>query len=146
MLDAARIAGFASSWDITDPRTGKSTQQSMRLLSEPVAVALAAARDRKEPGVVTVVNFGTGYFDVAVLEVGDGVFEVKATGGAQMSGGTTILSDPIIEKYRTILLETLRAAGLNWDSVEEVFLSGWMRWQPRVRQLVRETFGREGVE
>jgi len=144
-LEAARIAGFAPLWDITDPKTRKSARQPMRLLSEPVAVALAA-RARKEPGVVAVVNFGAGHLDVALLDVGDGVFEVKATDGAPMPGGMDQLSEPLIERCRAVLLQTLKDARLKPDDVEKVFLTGGTTRLPRVRQIVREVFGREGVE
>src|SRR5262249_51499731 len=86
-LEAARIAGVVAMVDITDRLTGKATGQPMGLLSEPVAVALAATWDRKEPGRVAVVNLGAGHLDVAILDVGDGVFEVKATGGDPTLGG-----------------------------------------------------------
>ncbi|MBI1914837.1 MAG: Hsp70 family protein [Planctomycetes bacterium] len=143
-LEAARIAGFSSLWDITDPKTGKSARQPMRLLSEPVAVALSAARDRKEPGLVAVVNFGSAHLDVAILDVGDGVFEVKATDGVPMPGGMDQLSEPLVEQCRAILLRTLQAAKLKPDKIEEVFLAGSRIRRPRVRQLVWEVFGRDG--
>src|SRR2546423_10471319 len=65
-LEAARIAGFDTEWELTDPKTRKSSRQPMRLLSEPLAVALAAAREREEPAVIAVVNFGAGHLDVAI--------------------------------------------------------------------------------
>jgi molecular chaperone DnaK len=87
VLEAARAAGFDATWDITDPNAGKSTRVAMRLLSEPVAAAVAFARQRDAPGKLAVVNFGGGHLDVAVVDAGDGLFRVEVVAGDTRLGG-----------------------------------------------------------
>ncbi len=58
-----------------------------RILNEPTAAALAYGLDKKKDGKIAVYDFGGGTFDITVLELGDGVFEVKATGGDTHLGG-----------------------------------------------------------
>ena len=69
--DAGRIAGL----DV------------LRIVNEPTAAALAYGLDKKESGVIAVYDLGGGTFDVSVLEIGDGVFEVKSTNGDTHLGG-----------------------------------------------------------
>ena len=52
-----------------------------RIINEPTAAALAYGLDKKESGIVAVYDLGGGTFDVSILEIGDGVFEVKSTNG-----------------------------------------------------------------
>jgi molecular chaperone DnaK len=59
----------------------------LRIINEPTAAALAYGLDRKESGLVVVYDLGGGTFDVSILEVGDGVFEVKSTNGDTFLGG-----------------------------------------------------------
>jgi molecular chaperone DnaK len=59
----------------------------LRIINEPTAAALAYGLDRKESGIVAVYDLGGGTFDVSILEVGDGVFEVKSTNGDTFLGG-----------------------------------------------------------
>ena len=59
----------------------------LRIINEPTAAALAYGLDKKESGVIVVYDLGGGTFDVSILEVGDGVFEVKATNGDTFLGG-----------------------------------------------------------
>ncbi len=58
-----------------------------RIINEPTASALAFGLDKKKSGVVAVFDFGGGTFDISILEIGDGVFEVKATNGDTHLGG-----------------------------------------------------------
>ena len=58
-----------------------------RIVNEPTASALAYGLDKKKKGVVAVYDLGGGTFDISVLEIGDGVFEVKATNGDTFLGG-----------------------------------------------------------
>ncbi|MDP7143573.1 MAG: molecular chaperone DnaK [Alphaproteobacteria bacterium] len=58
-----------------------------RIINEPTAAALAYGLDKKESGQIVVYDLGGGTFDVSVLEIGDGVFEVKATNGDTFLGG-----------------------------------------------------------
>ena len=58
-----------------------------RIINEPTAAALAYGLDKKGEGVVAVYDLGGGTFDISILEIGDGVFEVKATNGDTFLGG-----------------------------------------------------------
>jgi molecular chaperone DnaK len=69
--DAGRIAGL----------------EVLRIINEPTAAALAYGLDKKGSGKIAVYDLGGGTFDVSILEVGDGVFEVKATNGDTFLGG-----------------------------------------------------------
>ena len=69
--DAGKIAGL----------------EVLRIINEPTAAALAYGLDRKESGLIVVYDLGGGTLDVSVLEVGDGVFEVKSTNGDTFLGG-----------------------------------------------------------
>ena len=59
----------------------------LRIINEPTAAALAYGLDKKEGGTIAVYDLGGGTFDVSVLEIGDGVFEVKSTNGDTFLGG-----------------------------------------------------------
>ncbi len=69
--DAGKIAGL----------------EVMRIINEPTAAALAYGLDKKKTGIIAVYDLGGGTFDVSVLEIGDGVFEVKSTNGDTFLGG-----------------------------------------------------------
>ncbi|QPC43403.1 molecular chaperone DnaK [Kaustia mangrovi] len=69
--DAGKIAGL----------------EVLRIINEPTAAALAYGLDKKEGGTIAVFDLGGGTFDVSVLEIGDGVFEVKSTNGDTFLGG-----------------------------------------------------------
>ena len=69
--DAGRIAGL----------------EVLRIINEPTAAALAYGMDKKKSGLIAVYDLGGGTFDVSVLEIGDGVFEVKSTNGDTFLGG-----------------------------------------------------------
>src|SRR6202044_2150719 len=69
--DAGRIAGL----------------EVLRIINEPTAAALAYGLEKKGKGKVAVYDLGGGTFDVSILEIGDGVFEVKATNGDTFLGG-----------------------------------------------------------
>ena len=69
--DAGRIAGL----------------EVLRIINEPTAAALAYGFDKKNGQTIAVYDLGGGTFDVSVLEIGDGVFEVKATNGDTFLGG-----------------------------------------------------------
>ncbi len=59
----------------------------LRIINEPTAAALAYGVDKEEDGKILVFDLGGGTFDVSILELGDGVFEVKATSGNNHLGG-----------------------------------------------------------
>lgn len=69
--DAGKIAGL----------------EVLRIINEPTAAALAYGLDKKSTGTIVVYDLGGGTFDVSVLEIGDGVFEVKSTNGDTFLGG-----------------------------------------------------------
>ncbi len=72
--DAGRIAGL----------------EVMRIINEPTAAALAYGLDKKKNGIIAVFDFGGGTFDISVLEIHDGVIEVKSTNGDTQLGGDDI--------------------------------------------------------
>ncbi|MCO5090449.1 molecular chaperone DnaK [Bosea sp. (in: a-proteobacteria)] len=69
--DAGKIAGL----------------EVLRIINEPTAAALAYGLDKKQAGTIAVYDLGGGTFDVSILEIGDGVFEVKSTNGDTFLGG-----------------------------------------------------------
>src|SRR5579863_1712232 len=69
--DAGRIAGL----------------EVLRIINEPTAAALAYGLEQKKTGTIAVYDLGGGTFDISVLEIGDGVFEVKSTNGDTFLGG-----------------------------------------------------------
>ena len=69
--DAGRIAGL----------------EVLRIINEPTAAALAYGLDKKQSGTIAVYDLGGGTFDISILEIGDGVFEVKSTNGDTFLGG-----------------------------------------------------------
>jgi molecular chaperone DnaK len=75
----------------------------MRIVNEPTAAALAYGLDKKKNETIVVYDFGGGTFDVSVLEVGDGVVEVKATNGDTHLGGDNLdqrVMDWIVAEFR----------------------------------------------
>src|SRR5438046_6214178 len=75
----------------------------VRIINEPTAAALAYGLDKKTNETIAVYDFGGGTFDISVLEVGEGVDEVKSTNGDTHLGGENIdhkLIDWIIEEFR----------------------------------------------
>jgi molecular chaperone DnaK len=102
-LEAAKIAGFDTDWEIEDPGTGKKTKQRMRIINEPTAAALAYGLDRKKNEKVAVFDLGGGTFDISVLDVGDGVFQVEGVNGDTHLGGDDfdqVLIDYIAEEFK----------------------------------------------
>jgi len=59
----------------------------LRIINEPTAAALAYGFDKKKSGTVAIYDLGGGTFDISILEIGDGVFEVKSTNGDTFLGG-----------------------------------------------------------
>ncbi|HTG61447.1 MAG TPA: molecular chaperone DnaK [Terriglobia bacterium] len=85
--DAGRIAGL----------------EVQRIVNEPTAAALAYGLDKKKDETIAVYDFGGGTFDISILEVGEGVVEVKSTNGDTHLGGDDIdkrLMDWIVEEFR----------------------------------------------
>src|SRR5579885_1587590 len=69
--DAGKIAGL----------------EVLRIINEPTAAALAYGMEKKQSGTIAVYDLGGGTFDISILEIGDGVFEVKSTNGDTFLGG-----------------------------------------------------------
>ncbi len=203
--DAGRIAGL----DVK------------RIINEPTAAALAYGLDKKKDEVIAVYDFGGGTFDISILEVGEGVIEVKATNGDTHLGGDNIdqrIVDWLIDEFKkdegldlrakgnemalqrlrdaaerakielSTTMETeinlpfitadaggpkhlvkrltrgkleemvrdiierstgpckqcMKDAGISADKINEVVLVGGQTRMPRIQQLVKELFGREG--
>ena len=85
--DAGRIAGL----------------EVERLVNEPTAAALAYGLDKKKDQLIAVYDFGGGTFDISILEVGEGVVEVKATNGDTHLGGDNIdqrIIDWLLEEFK----------------------------------------------
>ncbi len=85
--DAGKIAGL----------------EVLRIINEPTASALAYGIDREEEATVLVYDLGGGTFDVSILQLGDGVFEVKATAGINHLGGDDFdrrIVDYLVEEFR----------------------------------------------
>ncbi|HKU20230.1 MAG TPA: molecular chaperone DnaK [Terriglobales bacterium] len=203
--DAGRIAGL----DVK------------RIINEPTAAALAYGLDKKKDETIAVYDFGGGTFDISILEVGEGVIEVKATNGDTHLGGDNIdqrIVDWLIDEFKkdegldlrakgnemalqrlrdaaerakielSTTMETeinlpfitadaggpkhlvkrltrgkleemvrdiiersigpckqcMKDAGVTADKINEVVLVGGQTRMPRIQQLVKELFGREG--
>jgi molecular chaperone DnaK len=194
----------------------------LRIINEPTAAALAYGLDKEDGKTIAVYDLGGGTFDVSILEIGDGVFEVKSTNGdtflggedfdarivnwladqfkakegidlrtdrlalqrlkeaaekakielssaqtteinqpfitARMEGGTTTplhlvvtltraelekLVDDLIERTMEPCKKALKDAGVDAKDIADVVLVGGMTRMPRVRERVKEFFGRE---
>jgi len=104
--DAGRIAGL----------------EVLRIINEPTAASLAYGLDKKKDEKIAVYDLGGGTFDISVLEIGDGVFEVKATNGDTHLGGDdwdNTLMDWILDEFK-------REAGMD------------LRKQPDALQRIKE--------
>src|SRR5271165_2996984 len=85
--DAGKIAGL----------------EVMRIINEPTAAALAYGLDKKKDETIAVYDFGGGTFDISILEVGDGVVEVKSTNGDTHLGGDNIdqrIIDWLVQEFK----------------------------------------------
>jgi len=85
--DAGKIAGL----------------EVLRIINEPTAAALAYGLDKKKAKTIAVYDLGGGTFDISILELGDGVFEVKSTNGNTSLGGDdfdVVVTDYIIEEFK----------------------------------------------
>ncbi|MGK2871954.1 MAG: molecular chaperone DnaK [Alphaproteobacteria bacterium] len=200
--DAGKIAGL----------------EVLRIINEPTAASLAYGLDKQEGKVIAVYDLGGGTFDVSVLEIGDGVFEVKSTNGDTFLGGEDFdmrlvnyladefkkehgidlrndklalqrlkeesekakielsstpqteinlpfitadktgpkhltmkltrakfeaLVDDLIQRTVAPCAQALKDAGLSAAQIDEVVLVGGMTRMPKVREVVKNFFGRE---
>lgn len=86
--DAAKIAGL----------------NVLRIINEPTAASLAYGMDKNKSGYIAVFDSGAGTFDISILEIGDGVFEVKATNGNTQLGGKDYdqkIIDWLVSEFKT---------------------------------------------
>ena len=97
--DAGKIAGL----------------EVLRIINEPTAAALAYGLDKKKTGTIAVYDLGGGTFDVSILEIGDGVFEVKSTNGDTFLGGEDF--DNRIVEYLTTEFKRDQGVDLTKDKL-----------------------------
>ena len=172
----------------------------LRIINEPTAAALAYGMDKDENKTIAVYDLGGGTFDISILEVGDGVFEVKSTNGDTFLGGEGIdltkdklalqrlkeaaekakielsstqttevnlpfitadqngpkhlvktitradlekLVDDLIKRTLEPCKKALADAGIKADAIDEVVMVGGMTRMPKVRDVVKNFFGKE---
>ncbi len=104
--DAGRIAGL----------------EVMRIINEPTAASLAYGLDKEKPHKILVYDLGGGTFDVSILEIGDGVFEVLATNGDTRLGGDDFddrIVDYIAETFRKENGIDLKKDRMAWQRLKE---------------------------
>jgi len=217
-IDAAQIAGFDAEWEL-EGKDGKKSKQRMRIINEPTAASLAYGLEKKKNEKIAVFDLGGGTFDISILDVAEGVFEVKATNGDTHLGGddwdqllidyiadefkkengidlrkdqmalqrlkeaaerakkdlsqqTTTeinlpfitadasgpkhlqmsltrakfeqLCEPLFERCRGPVLKAMQDAGYKPGDVDEIVMVGGMTRMPRVQELVKQIFGKEG--
>ncbi|MEZ8103250.1 Fe-S protein assembly chaperone HscA [Vibrio bivalvicida] len=142
--DAAKLAGL----------------HVLRLLNEPTAAAIAYGLDSGQEGVIAVYDLGGGTFDISILRLSKGVFEVLATGGDSALGGDDfdhLLADYLIEKsaltepltatqMRTVLnVATATKIAFSEQEFVEVDVLGWQgsvsrdEFEDLIRPLVKKT-------
>jgi Fe-S protein assembly chaperone HscA len=140
--DAGRIAGL----------------EVLRLVNEPTAASLAYGLDRKQNGTIAVYDFGGGTFDISVLKLKDGIFEVIATNGDTHLGGDDIdnlliavaVEDiagdlkmnvrerpEVVQRLRRAMIEAKIALSSQESAAIDVELPGGVRYQ---RTITREMF------
>ncbi|MGB4057844.1 MAG: molecular chaperone DnaK [Alphaproteobacteria bacterium] len=104
--DAGRIAGL----------------EVERIINEPTAAALAYGLDKKSSGIIAVYDLGGGTFDISILEIGDGVFEVKSTNGDTFLGGEDFdarIIDFLADEFKKEQAIDLRADKLALQRLKE---------------------------
>ena len=97
-----------------------------RIVNEPTAAALAYGLDKKKKGTIAVYDLGGGTFDISILEIGDGIFEVKATNGDTFLGG-----DDFDQKIIDWLLD-------NFKKEHEIDLTTDLQALQRVREAAEK--------
>ena len=133
----------------------------LRIINEPTAAALAYGLDKKGNETVLVFDLGGGTFDVTVLEIGEGVFEVETTISLPFialdpASKTPLhlekkltrakfeeLIQPLLKRLRGPVEQALKDAGLTPAQIDEVILVGGATRVPAVQQVVRELLGKE---
>ncbi len=94
----------------------------LRIINEPTAAALAYGLEKKKAGTIAVYDLGGGTFDVSILEIGDGVFEVKSTNGDTFLGGEDFdkrIIDYLADEFKKEQSIDLRADKLALQRLKE---------------------------
>jgi len=93
-----------------------------RIVNEPTAAALAYGLDKKKSGTIAVYDLGGGTFDISILEIGDGVFEVKSTNGDTSLGGEdfdSVLVDYFVKEFKKDHGINLKTDNLAYQRIKE---------------------------
>ena len=117
--DAGRLAGL----------------EVLRLLAEPTAAALAYGLDRGSEGLFAVYDLGGGTFDISILKLSRGVFEVRATGGDSALGGDDL--------DRAIAAHLLAPSGRTLEALEKPVLARVLRGSRKLKEALTE---RDSIE
>ena len=94
----------------------------MRIINEPTAAALAYGLDKKQSHTIAVYDLGGGTFDISILELGEGVTEVKSTNGDTHLGGDDF--DQKVVDYLADEFKKENNIDLNEQTKNEVFIRG----------------------
>ncbi len=126
----------------------------VRILNEPTAAALAYGIDRKREGKIAVFDLGGGTFDISILRLKDGLFEVLATNGDTALGGDDFdqalagwLRDEskvedLTAEERALLLEAAESAKIALSTAERTVVELPLRGRPLRREVTRKDFER----
>ena len=127
-----------------------------RIINEPTAAALAYGLDKETERTILVFDLGGGTFDVSILEIGDGVFQVKSTNGDNHLGGDNFdkavvdwmvaefkQSHDLLQRLEGPTKQALEDAGVTGKDIEHVVLVGGMSRMPAVQDRVTELTGKE---
>jgi molecular chaperone DnaK len=94
----------------------------LRMINEPTAAALAYGLNKSNVGTIAVYDLGGGTFDISILEIGDGIFEVKSTNGDTFLGGEDFdlrLVDYLVDEFAKVSKFDLRAERLALQRLKE---------------------------
>src|SRR5436190_866617 len=114
----------------------------LRIINEPTAAALAYGLDKEHDQTILVFDLGGGTYDVSVLDIGEGVFEVKSTSGNTHLGGDD-WDQRVMDWMVTEFKNAIRDAALNKDQIDHIILVGGSTRMPAVVDVVRELTGKD---
>src|SRR5918995_176874 len=113
-----------------------------RIINEPTAAALAYGLDKEGEQTILVFDLGGGTFDVSILELGEGVFEVKATSGNNHLGGDDFDAN-LVEATAGPVRQAMQDAGLEGGGLDQIILVGGSTRIPAIQENVKEITGKE---